>query len=329
MPLSHQTPHPPGQTPADGAHDHRVCTWAPVWARPYLLLSRVDRPIGTWLLLLPCWWGLGLGAMAAQTVRPHDLWIALGCAVGACVRRGAGCTWNDIHDRDFDARVARTRGRPLPVGLVTPRQAMAWAVAQSLVGALILLTYNRTAIALGVGGLLLASIYPFAKRFTWWPQLFLGFAFNWGVLVAWAAHGGQPLATAPVLLYLSGVAWTVFYDTIYAHQDTRDDAHIGLKSTALLFGRATRAWLQAFAIVSVALMGAAIMQVLGQARADGGAGAPAHVLAFIGVAGFAAHLQWQLYRLDTDDPARCLRLFRANRIAGLWPALFFGAAAVV
>ena len=215
--------------------DHR----APAATRPYLRLSRADRPIGTWLLLIPCWWGLLLAAGADPAgLRPFDLWIAVGCALGAALMRGAGCTWNDLADRDIDARVARTRSRPLPSGQVTPKQAAAWMVAQAAVAFAILVTFPTEAVALGTASLALVAIYPFAKRFTWWPQVFLGLAFNWGALLGWAAHA-RGLGAAPLLLYGAGILWTLFYDTIYAHQDREDDALIGVRSTARLFGTRT------------------------------------------------------------------------------------------
>jgi 4-hydroxybenzoate polyprenyltransferase len=247
-------------------------------------------------------------AAAADGPRIFDLWIAAGCGIGAFLMRGAGCTWNDLTDREIDGKVARTRSRPLPSGQVTPRQAVIWMCAQALAAFGILLTFPPFAIALGIGSLALVAIYPFAKRFTWWPQVFLGLAFNFGALLAWAAHAGS-LAAAPVLLYLAGIAWTLFYDTIYAHQDREDDALIGVKSTARLFGTRTRAWLSGFLAASVALAALAVM-----AAAPGGAG-PA--LALAGVAGFGVHLAWQLRALDIDDGATCLRLFRSNRDAGL------------
>jgi 4-hydroxybenzoate polyprenyltransferase len=222
--------------------------------------------------------------------------------------RGAGCTWNDLTDRDFDARVARTRSRPLPSGQVTPRQAAAWMVAQAALAFALLVTFPPEAIALGTGSLALVAIYPFAKRFTWWPQVFLGLAFNWGVLLAWAAHA-RGLGMPPVLLYAAGIAWTLFYDTIYAHQDREDDALIGVKSTARLFGARSKPWLLAFLIAATALALAAI--------ASAGLGAAALVAAVLGALGFAAHLVWQLRRLDIDDPGICLMLFRSNRDAGL------------
>ncbi len=316
MTPTRQTPEPRGQV-ADAVRGNWVDTLAPAKLRPYLRLSRADRPIGTWLLLLPCWWGVGLAA-ASDPAGPRwfDLWIVLGCAIGAVLMRGAGCTWNDITDRDFDAQVARTRSRPIPSGQVSARQAAGWMIGQALVAFVILLTFNSAAIAMGVGSLALVAIYPFAKRFTWWPQVFLGLAFNWGALLAWVAHDGR-LGWPPVLLYLSGIAWTLFYDTIYAHQDKEDDALIGVKSTARLFAERTPQWLAGFGALSVVLMAAAVMLALppGTAR----------LVALAGVAGFGLHLAWQLLRLRQDDPDTCLRLFRANRDAGLLPALFLAA----
>lgn len=296
-----------GGSVADAPRGNWVDTRAPVWARPWLRLSRADRPIGTWLLLLPCWWGVALAALASGPA-PVDLWVAVACAGGAWLMRGAGCTWNDITDRHIDAAVARTRSRPIPSGQVGVRGAVAWMVAQSLVAFAILLTFAPLAIWLGVASLVLVAIYPFAKRFTWWPQLFLGLAFNWGAILAYAAHDGT-LGVAPVLLYGAGIAWTLFYDTIYAHQDREDDALIGVKSTARLFGARTGRWLWAFALAAGGLMLASVLLA-----APAGAG---RIVALAGVAGFVAHLVWQMRALDIDDPARCLALFRSNRDAGL------------
>ena len=311
---------PEGQV-ADAVKGNWVDRLAPAWSRPYLRLSRADRPIGTWLLLLPCWWGVALAA-ASTGPRLWDLWIAASCAIGAFLMRGAGCTWNDITDRKIDAEVARTRSRPIPSGQVTVRQALVWMVIQALVAAFILFTYNWATVGLGIASLALVAIYPFAKRFTWWPQIFLGLAFNWGALLAWTAHTGS-LGLAPVLLYLSGIAWTIFYDTIYAHQDKEDDALIGVKSTALLFGDRTRPILRAFMILSVLLMTLAAILAL----VPSGASPLALVTALGGVWAFGWQLTWQLSRLDTEDPDVCLKLFRANREAGLIPALFLAAAA--
>ncbi len=299
---------------ADAVRGNWVDSRAPSFARPFLRLSRADRPIGTWLLLLPCWWGVGLAAAADPAgARWFDLWIVLGCAAGAFLMRGAGCTWNDITDRHIDASVARTRSRPLPSGQVSVRQALVWMAAQALLAFAILLTFPPQAVLLGIASLALVCIYPFAKRFTWWPQVFLGLAFNWGAMLAWVAHTGS-LAWPPVLLYLAGIAWTLFYDTVYAHQDIEDDALIGVKSTARLFGAATPRWLLRFQIVAVALGVAAIVLALGTSLAE--------MIALIGLLGFSAHLTWQLRRLDIADPAVCMMLFRSNRDAGL---IFAGA----
>jgi 4-hydroxybenzoate polyprenyltransferase len=311
---------------ADAPRGNWVDRLAPARARPYLRLSRADRPIGTWLLFIPCLWGLCLGAAAVPAgFRPADLWIAGGCAIGAFLMRGAGCTWNDITDRDFDAQVARTRLRPLPAGQVSVRQAAVWMVAQALVAAVVLFTFNRPAIALGVASLALVAAYPFAKRFTWWPQLVLGFVFNWGALVAWTAHSGT-LGLPALLLWAGGVAWTLFYDTIYAHQDKEDDALIGVKSTARLFGDArTKPWLRGFLVAAVVLLSAGVMAALIPA----GASLAALGLALAGVWVFGWHMAWQLARLDTTDPDNCLRVFRSNRDAGLILALFLAVAALL
>jgi 4-hydroxybenzoate polyprenyltransferase len=305
---------------ADAVRGNWVDRWAPDFARPYLRLSRADRPIGTWLLLLPCWWGVALAA-AQGGWRLWDVWIAAGCAVGAWLMRGAGCTWNDITDRDFDAAVARTRSRPIPSGQVSVRQAVVWMFAQMAVSGLVLFTYNWVTIALGLSSLGLVAIYPFAKRFTWWPQLFLGLAFNWGVIVAFTAHAGWPGLPA-VILYAAGITWTLFYDTIYAHQDKEDDVLIGVKSTARLFGAATGKWLALFLVLTVVLMAAAILAALLP-----GAGLAKLVVALTAPWAMGWHLLWQMRRLDIDDPALCLRLFRANRDTGLIVALFLAAAA--
>ena len=297
-----------------------VDSLAPAWSRPYLRLSRADRPIGTWLLYIPCLWAVALAALATGP-RPWDLWIALSCGLGAFLMRGAGCTWNDITDRDFDASVARTRSRPIPSGQVSVKQALAWGIAQSLAASLILFSYNTPTILLGIASLALVAIYPFAKRFTWWPQVFLGLAFNWGALLAWSAHTGA-LGWAPVLLYASGIAWTLFYDTIYAHQDKDDDALIGVKSTARLFGDRTESWLVLFLVLAVSLMAAAVLAALVPTGASG----LRLTLALAGVWAFGWHLAWQLRKLDTDNPETCLHLFRSNRDAGLLPALFLAAA---
>ncbi|ETX28012.1 4-hydroxybenzoate octaprenyltransferase [Roseivivax isoporae] len=311
------------QTPEGGIADAYRGNWvdrhAPASLKPYFRLSRLDRPIGTWLLLLPCWWGLFLAIAHDGAPRLFDLWIFAGCGIGAILMRGAGCTWNDITDRGIDGSVARTAARPIPSGAVSARAAFAWACAQSLAAFLILVTFNAAAIALGILALLPVAVYPFAKRFTWWPQIFLGLAFNWGALLAWTAHTGR-LEWPAVLLYLAGISWTLFYDTIYAHQDAEDDALIGVKSTARLFGEATPRWLAGFLVATVALMGLAIVT----AAPSGEIGTL--VLAIAGPWAMGWHMHWQLRRLDMVDHPGLLRLFRSNRDAGLLPVLFFAAA---
>ncbi|HKL54815.1 MAG: 4-hydroxybenzoate octaprenyltransferase [Roseovarius sp.] len=313
-----QTPEASGPV-ADAVTGNWVDRLAPAGTRPYLRLARADRPIGTWLLLLPCWWGLLLGMLHDGRASWHDLWIFAGCGIGAWLMRGAGCTWNDITDRHIDGSVARTAQRPIPSGQVSVKQALAWLVAQALVALCILLTFNVAAIALGVLALVPVAIYPFAKRFTWWPQVFLGLAFNWGALLAWTAHTGR-LEWPAVVLYLGGIAWTLFYDTIYAHQDKEDDALIGVKSTARLFGERTPKWLLLFLILSVALQSLAVIM------AAVAGSSPALLVALLGPWAMGWHMQWQMRRLDLDDNDRLLTLFRSNRDAGLLPLPFFAVA---
>jgi 4-hydroxybenzoate polyprenyltransferase len=306
---------PEGQV-ADAVKDNWVDRDAPAATRPYLRLSRADRPIGAWLLYIPCIWGILLAALQTGDFRAWDLWLILGCGAGAWLMRGAGCTWNDITDRKFDAQVARTRSRPIPSGQVTVRGALFWMAAQALIAFCILISFGTPAVLIGIASLGFVAIYPFAKRFTWWPQVFLGLAFNWGALLGWVAHSGR-LDWPAVLLYLTGIAWTLFYDTIYAHQDTEDDALIGVKSTARLFGQSSPQWLGAFAVLATGLMAVAIYLALPDATAT------QRVVAQLGTAGFAAHLLWQMRQLDIDNVPLLLHLFRANREAGLIPVLFF------
>jgi len=311
----------PEGTVADSAGNW-VDTRAPRWAQPYLRLSRADRPIGTWLLFLPCLWGLSLAILFTGEFANHDIWTVFGCGAGAFLMRGAGCTWNDISDRHIDGSVARTRSRPIPSGQVSVKGAVVWMAAQALIAFMILLTFFETAIWLGMLALLPVAIYPFAKRFTWWPQLFLGLAFNWGALLGWAAHTNT-LAWPAVALYVAGICWTLFYDTIYAHQDAEDDALIGVKSTARLFGENSKVWLRGFLVATLCLFGIAVVlacldrSILSMVVALGGPWA------------MAWHLTWQLSRFDANDSDGLLALFRSNRNAGLIPLPFFALAAFV
>ncbi|MFV1493766.1 4-hydroxybenzoate octaprenyltransferase [Phaeobacter sp. JH18-32] len=313
------TPTPDGQV-ADAVKGNWVDHYAPAWSRPYLRLSRADRPIGTWLLLIPCWWGLMLAILWDQSPRWGDLWIFVACGAGAWLMRGAGCTWNDITDRNFDGQVERTRSRPIPSGQVTVGGAVIWMGLQALVSLGILLTFNQAAIAMGILALFPVAIYPFAKRFTWWPQVFLGLAFNWGAMLAWVAHTGT-LNWPAVILYLAGIAWTLFYDTIYAHQDTEDDALIGVKSTARLFGTQTPMWLRRFIVATVSLMGIAIILAV---QPQGSV--LALVLALVAPWAMGWHMTWQLRVFDAENGERLLQLFRLNRDTGLIPLIFFAAA---
>src|SRR5277367_1086134 len=276
-----------------------VDTHAPLWSRPYLRLARFDRPIGSWLLLLPCWWSAALAAASARDVSRLLLILAL-FLVGAFVMRGAGCTWNDITDRDLDAKVERTRSRPIPAGQVGVRQALAFLVVQALIGLAVLLQFNRYAIATGIASLAIVAVYPFMKRITWWPQVVLGLAFSWGALIGFAVVLGRIGAPA-LFLYAGSIAWVIGYDTIYAHQDAEDDALIGIKSTARLFGTHTRPALAVFYALAVVLIGAAL--------AFAGVRWPA----WLGLAAFAAHLVWQIMRFRIGDPALSLRIFKSNR----------------
>ena len=280
-----------------------VDTHAPLWLRPYLRLCRLDRPIGSWLLLLPCWWSAALAAGVARDISQMPLTILL-FFLGAFAMRGAGCTWNDITDRDLDAKVERTRSRPIPAGQVSVKRALLFLALQALVGLCVLLQFNRFAVFTGIASLLIVAIYPFMKRITYWPQVVLGLAFSWGALMGFAVTLQRIDATA-LLLYAGSISWVIGYDTIYAHQDAEDDALIGVKSTARLFGARTREALMIFYGLAVVLIAAALWR--------GGV----HWPAWLGLAAFAVHLGWQIRRLEISDPALCLRLFKSNRDAGL------------
>lgn len=294
---------------ADAPSGHWVYRALPRWLWPYAQLARWDRPIGWWLLLWPCWWSAALAASAyaipgepLATLLPpvsHLVYFL----VGAIAMRGAGCTYNDLVDQDIDSEVERTRSRPLPSGQVSRKQAWAFLVLQALVGLAVLLQFGSFAILLGILSLAVVAIYPFAKRFTNWPQFFLGLAFSWGALMGWAAQFNS-LDLAPVLLYFGSNLWVIGYDTLYAHQDKEDDALIGVRSTALLFGENTKQWL-------IALYGSALLFF---AVAFANAEVPMPALAGLVAAG--AHMARQIRVLDIDDPDQCLRLFKSNSTVG-------------
>ena len=290
--------------PADAAADNWVDRFAPDPAKPYLRLMRADRPIGTWLLLIPCWQGLALAAPGSGAAPERGLAFAVLFSIGAFVMRGAGCAYNDIVDRDFDAKVARTALRPIPAGQISVNRAWGFLVALCLVGLLILLQFNPYTIGLGLASLALVAAYPFMKRITWWPQAWLGLTFNWGALMGYSALAGS-LSPAPLLLYAAGVAWTLGYDTIYAHQDKDDDALIGVRSSARALGARTIPALKLFYALAIALAALAGLH----------AGLGVLFAAFL--AAPAAHFIWQIRNLDIDDPSQCLRLFKSNREAGL------------
>jgi 4-hydroxybenzoate polyprenyltransferase len=298
------------QAPADSIAARWVDR-APPQTRPYLRLMRLDGPIGTWLLFWPCVFGLAMAAGMAHRgflSRVQDWKLLILFAIGAVVMRGAGCTYNDIVDRDIDAKVARTRGRPLPSGAVSVRNAFIFLAAQCLVGLLILLTFNWFAVALGAASSILIAAYPFMKRITWWPQAWLGLTFNWGALMGFATLEGH-LAPAAYVLYAGCFFWTLGYDTIYAHQDKEDDALIGVKSTARLFGDMSSLWIAGFYLATFVLIAVA------------GVSATSSWWAVALMLPAAAQLFWQVASLRVNDPALCLTLFRANRESGLLIAL--------
>jgi len=279
---------------------HWTLRYLPPWARPYGRLARWDRPIGIWLLLFPCWWSSALAA--APNWAQLAGYMAL-FTVGAIAMRGAGCTWNDILDRKVDAGVERTRGRPLPSGELKLHHALIWMALQGAVGAAVLFKLNKFAGGVALLSLLLVAVYPAMKKITSWPQVVLGFAFNWGALVGYAAVT-QTLSWATIALYFGGVAWTMVYDTIYAMQDQRDDAVVGVKSTARRFAAAPRRWLTFFAVLALALWTAT------------GLLAPLGPGYFVLLACIAAHFVWQIALLKPQDPADCLMRFKSNRLVG-------------
>lgn len=288
---------------ADAVKGHWVETRLPGWALPYAQLARFERPIGWWLLLLPCWWSVAL-ATIADGDGFLNLWHIFLFLIGAIVMRGAGCTYNDIVDTHIDMAVSRTRSRPIPSGRLSKRAAVFFAMALCLIGLGVLLQFNLFAIITGFCSLFFVAIYPFMKRITHWPQLCLGLAFSWGALMGWAAHFGA-LTVAPLVLYAGAILWTVGYDTIYAHQDREDDALVGVKSTARLFGDKTKYWLIGFYGGATALFATSFVLA--------GAG----VVSFAGLTLGAGHMIHQVIRLEIDDADQCLTLFRSNRDYGL------------
>ena len=298
---------PPLQGKANAVSDRSagnlVDRFAPALVAPYLRIARVDRPIGFLLLALPCFWSVALAGRSIEEPYP-DPWLLFLFALGAIVMRAAGCTYNDLIDRDIDAQVARTRSRPLPSGQISPRAAVIFIVVLSLIGFAVLLSFNGTTIWLGLGVLPIVALYPFVKRFSHWPQAVLGLAFNWGAVLGWTAVLGR-LDWPAVVLYAGAVLWTVGYDTIYAHQDREDDDLIGVKSTALKFGRATKPFLAVvYGAAWLAITSAGLMAHAGTAF-------------LLGMLAAAAHLGWQVRSLDIDDPENCLERFRANGTFGL------------
>jgi 4-hydroxybenzoate polyprenyltransferase len=290
-----------------GAHNW-VDRFAPASVLPYLRLARADRPVGFFLLAFPCFWSVALAARSLDEAYP-DLRLLVLFAIGALVMRAAGCTYNDIVDRDIDAQVARTRARPIPSGQVSLQNAILFMVALSLIGFAVLLQFNTFTVWLGLGVLPIVALYPFVKRFSSWPQLVLGLAFNWGALLGWTSVLGR-LDWAAVVLYAGAVAWTIGYDTIYAHQDRDEDSVLGLKSTALRFGRTTYAWVAVlYTLAFLAIVAAGIMAHAGMAF-------------LVGMTAAAAQLAWQVATLNIADPDNCLRRFRSNRDFG---AIVFGA----
>ncbi|MGR6431825.1 4-hydroxybenzoate octaprenyltransferase [Rhizobium sp. PAMB 3174] len=295
------------QRVSDAPSDNFVYRLLPPWLWPYAQLARWDRPIGWQLLMWPCFWSAALAANAKAAVHTFSgsqlVWHLVLFFIGAVAMRGAGCAYNDLVDHRIDAKVERTRSRPLPSGRVTRMQTKAFIALQALVGLLVLLQFNWFTVILGVCSLVVIAIYPFAKRFTDWPQFFLGLAFSWGALMGWAAAFGS-LSAAPLVLYAAAIFWTIGYDTIYAHQDKEDDALIGVRSTARLFGENTRLWL-------VGLYGATVV-LIASACILAGAG----FIVYLGLIVGAGLLAWQIAVIDIDDGEQCLKLFKFNNKVG-------------
>lgn len=304
--MTEQTDHNPA---SDIIPEGWMMRATPKALQPYMMLMRLDRPNGAWLLMMPCWWSITL---AAEQKWPDVTLIAL-FSLGAFIMRGAGCVINDIADRDFDGQVARTANRPIPSGLVSVRNAILFAGLLCLMGLAVLVQLNLFAIGVGILSLITVLIYPYMKRFTYWPQLFLGISINWGALLGWAAVRGE-LSLVPGLLYLGGVFWTLGYDTMYGHQDKEDDIRVGIKSAALRLGDATPAWMVFFYVTAVALI----------AAAGWFSGLSLYFYPALAVA--SLHLVWQVVTLDIHNPKNCLARFSSNRDYGflVFVALFIG-----
>jgi 4-hydroxybenzoate polyprenyltransferase len=301
--------------PADSLKNH----WterAPGGLAPYLRLSRLDRPVGWQLLYLPCLMGLGVAQTGEPIAWMHDATYALAMLIGAIAMRGAGCTYNDITDRKIDAQVERTRGRPLPSGQVSTKQAWIWVGVQCLLGLGALLLLPQAAILTALVSLPFVAAYPFMKRVTWWPQAWLGICFSWGALVAGAAVQNH-ISTEIILLFIGCMAWVICYDTIYALQDVEDDALVGVRSTARLFGDQWRNWVLAFYAVAFALWIIAV-------RVGG-----AHWLGPVILAGLGLFCSTQLEKIDGKSPASALAAFKANVLLGLAVAFICILAAIV
>jgi len=301
------------------ASDIRRGSWLtqflPAGLQPYATLARLDRPIGTWLLLFPCWWSTALAYLATgNSLDLEFLRLFIMFAIGALVMRGAGCTFNDIVDRDFDRQVARTAERPIPSGQVTTKQAAIFMALQMLVGFAILISLSPFAIAIGVASLLLVFTYPFMKRITYWPQAWLGLTFNWGALVGWAAVRND-LSWPALALYASGIFWTLGYDTIYAHQDKEDDALIGVKSSALRLGNKSRTGIALFYSITVILFAAALFLAMQQRPMMESYTLPTIVLS-TALALISLQFVWQVRTLEQDDPQDCLHKFKSNSQIG-------------
>ena len=294
----------------DAQSNNWVDLYIPKGLRPYFKLSRLDRPIGSWLLIIPCWWGVFLSTNVDPILLSgNSLYILITCYIGGLLMRGAGCTWNDITDAGLDAKVLRTKNRPIPAGHVSKTQAFLWLILQCSLALGILVTFNRLAIVLGFISLITVVIYPFAKRFTYWPQFFLGISFNWGILLAYAANSGT-LDYFCIGLYISAIAWTIFYDTIYSFQDLEDDKEVGIKYTGILFEANPKRYLSIF-IAAIIITAGPVFYFLSNGDL---------IQIFIltsGIFFFSLHLIIQLSKLDIKNPKDCLETFKSNRTAGL------------